>query len=119
MSDIYEEDIVGMVSERMKHEEALFLVAERQFESTSAKKKTFPRGYERLKTRSILRNVRKGLKIIRAKNPLYIEMPTLKKVGNGQVKKVYDNRFKDKPDNDEIVCYSSLSEQNVSGLIEE
>ena len=43
-----------------------------------------------------------------------IEMPTLEEAGNGQVKKVYDENYKDKPDIDEVVCYDTHMELNSS-----
>ena len=107
MRDDYEDLDVGMVAERLKHEMALFHVAEKAFAETSEKRKTYPRKFEGLKTRTVMKEVRHGLKIIKKKNPLYIEMPTLKEVGNGQVKKIYDEKYKDKPDIDEVVCYDT------------
>ena len=92
---------------RLKSKIVLYRAVEDIWKDNSADRKTYPRGYERKKTRDIMKDVKKGIKIINKKVPLYIEMPTLKEVGNGQIKKVYDVDYKDKPDTDEIICYDS------------
>ena len=99
---------------RLKSKIALYRAVEGIWRDNSSDRKTYPRGYERKKTRDIMRDVKKGIKIINKKVPLYIEMPTLKEVGNGQVKRVYDIDYKDKPDVEEIVCYDSNTMLNTS-----
>ena len=107
------------LAERLKRKIVLYHSVEAVWKETSADKKTYPRGYERKKTRDIMKDVKKGIKIINKKIPLYIELPTLKEVGNGQVKKVYDENYKDKPDTEEIVCYDSHTQLNNSSNFEE
>lgn len=120
MRDDFEDLDVGMVAERLKHEMSLFHVAEKMFAETSEKRMTYPKRFEGLKTRTIMKEVRQGLKIIKKKNPLYIEMPSLKEVGNGQVKKEYDDNFINKPVDDEVMVNIPIADtQARAGYIED
>jgi len=87
---------------RLKHELKLFRSIEKEWKETSASKKAYPKGYEKFKVRVLMRNVKKGIKMIEKKNPLYLEMPTLRSVGNGQIKKVYSEGVKSASSDDEI-----------------
>ncbi len=87
---------------RLKHEIKLFSVIEKVWKETAKNRATFPRGYERKKTHILMSDVKKGIKIIRRKNKMYVEMPTLQSVGNGQVKRVYDKELEIKPSDEEI-----------------
>ena len=120
MREEFEDLGVGMVAERLKHEMSLFHVAEKMFAETSEKRMTYPKRFEGLKTRTIMKEVRQGLKIIKKKNPLYIEMPSLKEVGNGQVKKEYDDKFINKPADDEVLVNTPITDSlPKAGLIED
>ena len=108
------------LAERLKHEITLFRSVEDVWKDTSADKKTYPRGYERFKTRILMKNVKKGIRIIERKNPLYLEMPSMKEIGNGQVKRIYDDKYKDKPVDDHVDCYDAISNSPAkTGLIED
>lgn len=78
------------------------------------------KGWVRYQCRVYKSICKKSVKNIRKKIPINIEMPTLKEVGNGQVLRVYDKRYKDKPVDPEIDCYSALEDvSSNAGLIED
>ena len=63
---------------------------------------------------------KKSVKNIKKKIPVNIEMPTLKEIGNGQVKRVYDEKYKDKPLDDHVDCYDAISDSEAkAGFIED
>lgn len=88
------------VAIRLKYKIALFDAVEKEFRRTAENQKTYPKGYLRTKTKSIMKDLKSGLKIINKKNPLYVEMPKLEPVANGQVKQVYEKT--DNTGDDEI-----------------
>lgn len=49
---------------------------------------TLPSKYVKVTERTIMRDFRKGLKIIDAKVPVFIELPTLKKEGDGMYSEI-------------------------------
>ena len=64
--------------------------------------------------------LKKSVRKIKKKIPVNIEMPTLKEIGNGQVKRIYDEKYKDKPVDDYVDCYEAVSGPEVkAGLIED
>ena len=90
------------VAIRLKYKIALFDAVESEFRRTSENQKTYPRGYLKTKVKSLIKDIKSGLKIINKKNPLYLEMPKLEPVANGQVKQVYSDNTNSNSD-DEIV----------------
>ena len=77
--------------ERLKHKAKLIKSLDDLWLSISANKRAYPKGFEKVSVRSLMKDFKKGLKVIDKKNPVFIEMPSLKKVGtDGYVKKVYE-----------------------------
>lgn len=79
------------VAIRLRYKIALFDAVEKEFRRTAENQKTYPKGYLKTKTKSIMKDVKSGLKTINKKNPLYLEMPKLEPVANGQVRKHYSD----------------------------
>ncbi|MBE5741210.1 MAG: hypothetical protein E7351_01590 [Clostridiales bacterium] len=76
--------------ERLKHKAKLIKSLDELWLSISANKRAYPKGFERTSVKSLMKDFKKGLKVIDKKNPVFIEMPTLKKAGtDGYVKKDY------------------------------
>ena len=76
--------------ERLKHKAKLIKSMDELWLSISANKRAYPKGFERTSVKSLMKDFKKGLKVIDKKNPVFIEMPTLKKAGtDGYVKKDY------------------------------
>ena len=69
---------------------------------------TAGKGWVRYQCRLFKKIAKKSVKEILKKNPVNIEMPTLEKVGNGQIKKVPEG--KKAKDVDEIEIYQSQPE---------
>lgn len=86
--------------ERIRHKRKLIKDTNDIFAELSKFKTIYPRWYFRRMQNEIKKDVYKGIKVINKKNPVFIEMPTLKKVGNGQVVKTYG---KEDIDHDETV----------------
>ena len=86
--DINLEDIPVM--ERLKHKVKLHKTVSPLWKEISAEKEAYPRGYQKFITKTLMKDVKKGIKIINKKNPIFIEMPTLTSVGNGAIKRVPD-----------------------------
>jgi len=77
--------------ERLKHKAKLIRSLDDLWLSISANKRAYPKGFEKTSVKSLMKDFKKGLKVIDKKNPVFIEMPTLKKAGtDGYVKKVYE-----------------------------
>lgn len=74
--------------ERIRHKRKLIMDTNDIFAQLSKVQTIYPKGYYRRLQREIKRDVFKGLKVINRKNPVFIEMPRLKQVGNGQIKAV-------------------------------
>lgn len=91
------------VAIRLKYKIALFDAVESEFRRTSENQKTYPRGYLKTKIRSLIKDIKSGLKIINKKNPLYLEMPKLEPVANGQVKQVYSSDHNTSGDDEILV----------------
>lgn len=117
MGEIFNFEDCPTLSIRLKREFELFHAIENEFKKTSENKKTYARGYERFKTRKIMKNLKQGIKIIEKKNPLYIEMPKLESVGNGAVKKTYDDSLVNRPD-DEIEVFDPIDDNQIAGYID-
>ena len=79
--------------ERLKHKAKLINSLDKLWLSISANRKAYPSGFEKAVVKSLMKDFKKGLKVIDKKNPVFIEMPSLKQVGKkaGYTKKVYDN----------------------------
>ena len=77
--------------ERLKHKAKLIKSLDDLWLSISANKRAYPKGFEKYAVKSLMKDFKKGLKVIDQKNPVFIEMPALKKAGtDGYVKKVYE-----------------------------
>lgn len=90
------------LAERLKHKLRMFRAIETEWKATAQLLATYPKGYRRLKVKDLMKDVKKGLKVINKKNKMYVEMPELVSVGNGQVKKVYDSTLPNSTADDEI-----------------
>lgn len=91
------------VAIRLRYKIALFDAVEKEFRRTAENQKTYPKGYLKTKTKSIMKDVKSGLKIINKKNPLYLEMPKLEPVANGQVKQVFSDDINNNKDDEILV----------------
>lgn len=81
--------------ERIRHKRKLIMDTNDIFVQLSKVQTIYPKGYYKRLQKEIKKDVFKGLKVINVKNPVFIEMPTLKKVGNGQIKAVKKDVKKD------------------------
>lgn len=79
--------------ERIKHFSKLIKDADKIWDSMSRNRKIYPLLYFSFLRRKLKKYVKKGVKVLEKKIPIYVEMPKYKKVGNGQVKKEYDKRY--------------------------
>lgn len=79
--------------ERIKHFTKLVKDADKLWESMSMKKKVYPFFYVGFLKKKLKSYVKKGVKVLEKKIPIYVELPKYKKVGNGQVKKVHENNL--------------------------
>lgn len=87
--------------ERLKHKAKLIKGLDELWLSISANKRAYPKGFEKYAVKSLMKDFKKGIKVIDKKNPVYIEMPTLKKVNtDGYVKRVYDLPSENSADDD-------------------
>lgn len=99
--DLNEIDNVPLM-ERLKHKAKLIKGLDEIWLSLSANRKAYPKGFEKTSVKSLMRDFKKGLKVIDKKNPVFIEMPSLKKAGpDGYVKKEYS--LPDKNTGDEVI----------------
>ena len=79
--------------ERLKHKAKLIKSLDELWLSISANKRAYPKGFEKVSVKSLMKDFKKGLRVIDKKNPVFIEMPSLQKAGiDGYVKKVYDTK---------------------------
>lgn len=77
--------------ERLNHKGTLIKALDELWLSISANKRAYPKGIEQIAVKSLKKDFKKGLKVIDKKNPVFIEMPALKKVGkDGYVKRVHE-----------------------------
>lgn len=86
--------------ERIRHKRKLISDTNGIFAELSKMQNIYPKGYYKKMQNEIKKDVMKGIKVINKKNPVFIEMPTLEKIGNGQVKEKYSNR--EPPDDENI-----------------
>lgn len=93
--------------ERLRHKKRLIKDINEELELLSKDKMLYGRHYKWF-LRSVLNDGKLGFKNINKKNPVFIEMATLKSVGNGLTKKV--SSFKEDSD-DEILV--NLPNSNV------
>lgn len=84
------EEQVSRTMERLSHKIQLLYDTTEMWKIISQNRACYPNSYYRAYLKSILKDTKKGLKEINKKNGVYVEMPTLKSVGNGQVQKVHD-----------------------------
>lgn len=82
----------------------LFDLINGQFEAISSKVGAYPPSWYKFQVKTYLKVGKKSVKEILKKNPVNIEMPKLKAVGNGQIKQVYSNK-KEKKEDDEIIVH--------------
>lgn len=107
--------------ERLKHKIKLHDAVRQVWKTLSAEKQTYPKSYARMMQRTFLKDVKKGLKIINKKNKVYIEMPNLEEVGNGMIKRVYENIDEEEHENPIEVNLPDIAIENIKkcGAIEE
>lgn len=86
--------------ERIRHKRKLILDTNSIFIELSKNQNIYPKGYYKKLQNEIKKDVMKGIKVINKKNPVFIEMPTLEQVGNGQIRERYSNA--DPPDDENI-----------------
>lgn len=123
-SDLENDVATKDVAETIKKLVSLFGVVNQQAKDLSADyvsiSKSYGKSWIKYNSKLYKKVCKQSVKNILKKIPVNIEMPSLKKVGNGQVKKVYDKNFAEKPEDEEIECYSALSDSSaISGLIED
>jgi hypothetical protein len=88
-SDRMEEQI-SQTMERLKHKIQLLYDTTDMWKTIAQNRACYPKAYYKAYVKSILKDTKQGLKEINKKNKVYLEMPTLKSVGNGQIQKVHD-----------------------------
>ena len=91
---------------RQRHKTQLILTTNFQLEALSKDKVLYGRKFKKAR-RDLLKDYFLGVKKINKKNPVFIEMPKLQEVANGQVKKVYDDTLENKPETEEILIAHS------------
>ena len=82
---------VSQTMERLAHKIQLLYDTTDMWKTIAQNKACYPKAYYKAYVKSILKDTKKGLKEINKKNGVYVEMPTLKSVGNGQIQKVHDS----------------------------
>lgn len=87
---------------RQKHKTQLILSTNYELEQLSRDKQLYGRKYKKA-TKDILKDYFLGVKKINKKNPVFIEMPQLTAVANGQVKQKYEKEYKAEEKEDEIL----------------
>lgn len=87
------DDSMTPTMERLRHKKKLISDTTDIFKvlAQNQNNKIYPKGLYKTLAKSVKKDIRKGLKIINKNNPVYIEMPKLEKVGNGQVKQIANN----------------------------
>lgn len=87
---------VSQTMTRLSHKIQLLYDTTDMWKTIAQNRACYPKKYYRAYVKSILKDTKKGLREIDKKNGVYVEMPKLESVGNGQVKKVYaDNLTRD------------------------
>lgn len=76
--------------ERLSHKIQLLYDTTNMWKVISQNKACYPKPYLKAYMKSILKDTKKGLKEIDKKNGVYVEMPTLKSIADGQVQRVYE-----------------------------
>ena len=84
------EQQVSQTMERLAHKIRLLYDTTDMWKTIAQNKACYPKAYYKAYVKSILKDTKKGLKEINKKNGVYVEMPTLKAVGNGQIQRVRD-----------------------------
>ena len=74
--------------ERIKYKKKLIKDVLNVFSEISSKHQSCPKAVARVMKKSVIKDLKKGLKVLNSKIPVYIELPKYEKVGNGQVKLV-------------------------------
>ena len=97
----YEQEMTPVMI-RQKHKTQLIMTTNYQLEQLSRDKLLYGRKYKKA-TNDILRDYFLGVKKINKKNPVFIEMPQLKAVANGQIKKEYEKSYEKEEYDDEIL----------------
>lgn len=77
---------------RQRHKTQLISTTNHELELLSRDKLLYGRKYKKA-VKDILKDYFLGVKKINQKNPVFIEMPQLKAVANGQIKKEYDKQL--------------------------
>lgn len=101
----YKQEMAPMMI-RQRHKTQLILTTNFQLEALSKDKVLYGRKFKKAR-RDLLKDYFLGVKKINKKNPVFIEMPKLQEVANGQVKKVYDDTLENKPETEEILISHS------------
>jgi len=84
------EEQVTQTMERLSHKIQLLYDTTNMWKTIAQNRACYPKAYYKAYVKSILKDTKKGLKQIDKKNGVYVEMPTLKPIVDGQVQKVYD-----------------------------
>lgn len=82
------EEQVSQTMARLAHKIQLLYDTTEMWKIISQNRACYPKSYYKAYVKSIVKDSKKGLREIDKKNGVYVEMPTLKSVGNGQIKKV-------------------------------
>lgn len=72
----------------------------------SKNKEVLPKAFRKKAERTVTRDFMKGVSVINKNNKIYLEMPKLKKVGNGMIKKV--DAKSGKPINNEVEVHAPV-----------
>lgn len=96
------ENVVAPTMERLRHKMQLVKDLNEILCDLSRYEKLYKKKYNKF-LKSILKDGLDGFKAINSKNKVFIEMPKLEKVANGQVKKVYDKALVNQPEDNEIL----------------
>lgn len=91
---------------RQRYKLQLLLTTNKMLEELSRSKVVWT-GKDKKARKDFLKDYFKGVRVINKKNPVYIEMPTLKEVGNGRYKQVADKKAND-------IVKSQIDENNVN-----
>lgn len=93
-------DLADITTKRIVEKLKLFHAIEGEMVETSKNKNAYYKGYEPIKAKSLMKDVKKSLKIINKKNPLYVEMPKLvPQKTDGTYKQVYDGQKEEDAEN--------------------
>ena len=94
-------DLIAPTMERLRHKKQLIKDLNEVLKDLSIYEKLYKNRYKKF-LKSILNDGIKGFKCIDKKNPIFIEMPKLEPIANGQVKHVYSDNTNSNSD-DEIM----------------